>query len=140
MKKIKSAIWRSCLSIFIIMTTIVPFAFAQSNYRPLSILPGSNENIGGSGDSCIGLAVMIQKGNISLRQIPCFLKLFSQTLIGISGTLSVIFIMLGGYRYVLGGDEDKDSAKKTITYALIGLAVSMLAWVIVDVVLTLVTE
>ena len=48
--------------------------------------------------------------------------------------------MVGGYRYTIGSDEQKDVAKKTITYALIGLAVSLLAWIMVDIVLQFATE
>jgi len=120
--------------------SIAPITFAQSNYTPPSVLPGDDYNIGGYGDACVGLAGMIREGTITLRQIPCFIKYFSQTLIAIAGSLSVIFVMYGGYRYVLGSDEAKDEAKRTITYALIGLAISLLAWILVDIVLQLATE
>ena len=111
-----------------------------SNFAPPTILPGDNTNIGGFGDACIGLANMIRTGDISLRQIPCFIKYFAQTLIGIAGSVAVIFIMIGGYRYTLGSEGANDEAKRTITYALIGLAVSLLAWIMVDIVLQLITE
>ena len=125
-----------------IITTflIIPSAFAQTSYDIPTFLPGENENLGGYGDACIGLADMIRTGNIHLRNLPCFVKFFSQTLIGVAGSLSVIFVMFGGYRYVLGRDEDKEAAKKTITYALIGLAITLLAWIIVDLVLQIATE
>ena len=119
---------------------LVPLALAQTNFAPPSVLPGEDTSIGGYGDACVGLAGMIRTGDITLRQIPCFIKFFSQTLIAIAGSLSVIFVMVGGYRYVLGADEAKDDAKRTITYALIGLAVSLLAWILVDIVLQLATE
>lgn len=119
---------------------LAPRALAQTNYAPPSVLPGDNTNIGGFGDACIGLANMIRTGQISLRQIPCFIKFFSQTLIAVAGSVAVIFVMYGGYQYVLGSEEGKGEAKKTITYALIGLAVSLLAWTMVDIVLQLATE
>jgi len=119
---------------------IIPQALAQSGFAPPSVLPGDDAAIGGYGDACIGLAQMIREGTITLRQIPCFIKYFSQTLIAIAGSLSVIFVMVGGYQYTLGGDTDKDAAKKTITYALVGLTVSLLAWIMVDIVLQLATE
>ncbi len=118
---------------------IIPQALAQSGFAPPSIIPGENADIGGYGDACIGLANMIRTGDLSLRQIPCFIKYFSQTLIAIAGSVSVIFVMIGGYRYTLS-DEANEEAKKTITYALVGLAVSLLAWIMVDVVLQLATE
>lgn len=125
---------------FFMLFTLAPLAMAQSGFAPPSVLPGDDANIGGYGDACIGLAGMIRSGDISLRQIPCFIKYFSQTLIAIAGSLSVIFVMVGGYQYVLGAQDKKDVAKKTITYALVGLAVSLLAWILVDVVLQLATE
>ncbi len=118
---------------------IIPHALAQSGFAPPSVIPGENADIGGYGDACIGLANMIRTGDLSLRQIPCFIKYFSQTLIAIAGSVSVIFVMIGGYRYTLS-DEANEEAKKTITYALVGLAVSLLAWIMVDVVLQLATE
>jgi len=111
-----------------------------TNFDVPTLLPPEDVNLGGKGDACVGLATMIQTGDIHLRNIPCFIKFITQTIIGIAGSLSVVFVMMGGYRYVIGRDEDKDKAKKTITFALIGLAVSLLAWVIVDLVLQVATE
>ncbi len=124
-----------------LMLSFAPLSMAQTGgFAPPSVLPGEDVNLGGYGDACVGLASMIRTGDISLRQIPCFIKFFSQTLIAIAGSVAVIFVMVGGYQYVLGGDDAKDTAKKTITYALIGLAVSLLAWILVDIVLQLATE
>jgi len=118
----------------------LPLALAQSNFRPPTLLPGENTNLGGYGDACIGLANLIRTGDITLRQLPCFIKFFSQTLIAIAGSLSVIFIMVGGYRYTLFSADGKEEAKKTITYAVVGLVVSLMAWVLVDTVLRFATE
>ncbi|MBU0728013.1 pilin [Patescibacteria group bacterium] len=128
------------LGLFLFLIIGAPLAFGQSDFTPPTLLPGDDANLGGYGDLCIGLANAIRTGDISLRQVPCFIKYFSQTLIAIAGSLAVIFVMVGGYRYTVGSDEDKDAAKKTITYALIGLAVSLMAWILVDVVLQFVTE
>jgi len=125
---------------FLALFLSVPLTFAQTNFSPPTLLPGENADLGGYGDACIGLADSIRSGQIHLRQIPCFIKYFAKTLIAIAGSLSVIFVMIGGYKYVLPTEEDKASAKKTITYALIGLAVSLLAWVLVDIVLQVITE
>lgn len=119
---------------------LMPVAFAQNNFNPPTVLPGDNANIGGYGDACINLAAMIRQGTITLRQVPCFIQYFSELLIRVAGTISVIFIMIGGYRYVVGSENAKDEAKRTITSALIGLAVSLLAWILVDIVLQFATE
>ncbi|MFH0820977.1 MAG: pilin [Candidatus Peregrinibacteria bacterium] len=124
----------------VLATSFYQVTLAQTSFDIPTLLPGQNENLGGEGDACVGLADMIRSGDIHLRNLPCFIKYFSQTLITVAGSLSVLFVMIGGYMYVLGKDESKDKAKKTITYALIGLAVSLLAWVIVDIVLQVATE
>lgn len=125
---------------FLALTLHFPLTLAQSNFKPPTLLPGENTNLGGYGDACIGLATLIRTGDITLRQIPCFIKFFSQTLIAVAGSLSVIFIMIGGYRYAMFSADSKEEAKKTILYALVGLAVSLLAWVLVDTVLRFATE
>lgn len=52
----------------------------------------------------------------------------------VTGLLSVVFVIVGGVRYqVSAGDAGKaKAAKDTITYAIIGLIVSMLAFAIVN--------
>ena len=54
------------------------------------------------------------------------------------GVGAVIMIMIGGFKYITsGGDSSRvSSAKDTILYAVIGLAVAALAQVIVQFVLT----
>lgn len=61
------------------------------------------------------------------------------TLLFIVGALSVIMIIYGGIRYTTSaGDAAKvTSAKNTITYAIVGLVVSFLAFAVVNWVLQL---
>ena len=138
--KIRNTASQIIFGALLLFTLELPLAFAQTNFNPPSLLPGDNTNLGGYGDACVGLANLIRTGDITLRQIPCFIKFFSQVFIGIAGSLSVIFVMVGGYKYVLFSADEKEDAKKTITYALIGLAVSLLAWILVDTVLRFATE
>lgn len=51
----------------------------------------------------------------------------------VAGLLSVIFIFIGGFSFILsGGQEDKiKSAVSTIRYAIIGLVITVLATVII---------
>ena len=57
-------------------------------------------------------------------------------LTSLAGALSVIFIIIGGIKFVTAsGDEKKmASATSTITYAIIGIIVTILAFVILQVV------
>jgi len=143
-KKMKYKIFKKLsaliFGLFFFSLISAPTCMAQSNFNPPSVLPGDNANIGGYGSNCVGLANMIRTGDLSLRQVPCFIKFFAQTLIAIAGSVAVIFVMVGGYQLVLGSDASKDTAKKTITNALLGLAISLMAWVLVDLVLQFITE
>lgn len=58
------------------------------------------------------------------------------------GVVSVIMIILGGFRYITSGGDSSNvsSAKNTIIYALIGLVVVALAQFIVQFVLNKVTQ
>lgn len=50
-----------------------------------------------------------------------------------AGILAVIFIIVGGFQYVLSGGDASGikKAKETITYAIVGLIVTLLAFGIV---------
>ncbi len=54
----------------------------------------------------------------------------------IVGIVAVLFLIIGGFRYITsaGNDESVESAKKTIQNAIIGLIVVILAYVIVTVI------
>jgi multisubunit Na+/H+ antiporter MnhB subunit len=53
---------------------------------------------------------------------------------GIVGSLSLLFIVIGGFRYVISGGDPQNTAraKNTIIYAVVGLAVTLLAAAIVN--------
>jgi len=57
-------------------------------------------------------------------------------LTGVAGIVAFIFIIIGGFKFLTSsGDEKKlASATSTLTYAIIGLAVVILAFVIIKVV------
>ena len=57
-------------------------------------------------------------------------------LTGVAGIVAIIFIIIGGFKFLTSsGDEKKlASATGTLTYAIIGLAIVILAFVIIKVV------
>jgi hypothetical protein len=62
--------------------------------------------------------------------------------IGFTASLALIMLMVNGFRYMLGPTMpggSSDAAKKGITAALIGVAVSLLTYAIIDTVLSYVT-
>ena len=56
--------------------------------------------------------------------------------LAIVGFLSVLFVIIGGFRYVTahGNEEQAEAAKKTIEHSIIGLIIVILAFVIVRVI------
>jgi len=87
------------------------------------------------------LGCAIKTGRISLQMIPYFISYISNFLLSIVGLICVLFIVLGGYQYVAGGlTENKERGKKYIYHALLGMAVAILSWIIVNVVMYAVTS
>lgn len=58
----------------------------------------------------------------------------------ISGAVAVLFVVIGGFMYLTsaGNEEQAGKGRKTIEYALIGLVIMILAYVVVSVVVNLV--
>lgn len=57
-------------------------------------------------------------------------------LLGIAGLVAVIFLIVGGFRYITAGgnEEAAESGKKAIVNAIIGIVIIILSFVIVRVV------
>lgn len=62
----------------------------------------------------------------------------TNTLLFLVGAISVIMLIVGGIRYIVSaGDQNQvTGAKNTIMYAIIGIIVAVVAWGIVNFVLT----
>lgn len=60
----------------------------------------------------------------------------ARTITGLAITLSVLFIIFGAMQFLTayGNDEKLSNAKKTITFALAGLVLSLLAFAIVQII------
>lgn len=70
----------------------------------------------------------------SSNDAPVIIVNILYSIIGISGLVATIFIVVGGIKYMAStGEPDKvKTAKSTILYALIGLAITALAFAIVN--------
>ena len=94
-----------------------------------------------------GAADLIQKGADSTgqkdsRSAGDLAKDFVNIMLFAVGILAVIILIWGGIRYILsGGDSGAvSSAKKTILYAVVGLIVAILAYAIVNFVITTIAK
>ena len=103
-------------SVFVILALVIIPMFAGAQFK---IPPGTDVD---------PLAGTDTASAIILRII--------QVLLAISGLVAVIFLIVGGFRYITAGgnEETAESAKKTITNAIIGIVVIILAFVIVRVI------
>ena len=74
----------------------------------------------------------LRNGNFSIQDIPGFIKGAINFFMGIAGTISIIFIIIGAY-FIMFWDiaNDKSKGKDVIMKAIWGFAISSLAWIIV---------
>lgn len=77
------------------------------------------------------------RGNLTFDPLTSQITNIVNTLIFVAGIIAVIFIIIGGVRYITSQGDEKgiESAKNTILYAVIGLVVVVLAFAIVNFVL-----
>lgn len=104
------------------MTAFMP-AFAADCATPAECAQNGVEQTGGTGGS---------------TNVGDIIKTIVNVLLFILGAVAVIMIVIGGIRYSISqGDSGAiTSAKNTILYAVIGLVVALLAYAIVNFVLT----
>ena len=78
------------------------------------------------------------KNNLNSNNLMTTLNQIINVIIGVIGFIAVIVIILGGVQYTTSaGDSNKvKKAKDTIMYGIIGLVVALLAYSIVNFVLT----
>lgn len=79
------------------------------------------------------LGCAVKLGRIRLFMMPFFITYIIQFLLQVAGLVAVLFVVLGGYKYAVGGlIEDKEAGKKYILHALVGLIVALSAWMVVN--------
>jgi hypothetical protein len=97
---------------------LLPFHFADSTGSVL-VYGGTNDNVKGTFDT--GLP------NVTAGHSQ--LILIFNIVIGIIAAISVLFVMIGGLRYVFsdGDPQEAATARKTIIYAVVGLLIAITA-------------
>ena len=82
----------------------------------------------------------IRTGQIRLWMVPFYIRYMLEFVIQISGLACVASTVYGGFLYLFAGvSEDKDKGKKAITYGVIGMVITFLAWGIVNIFIMFVT-
>ena len=77
-----------------------------------------------------------------VSNVENFIRSIITVFAGLAGLVATGFLVAGGFTYITssGNPEHLDRAKRTITYALIGLAITIGAFVISNIVTTLATN
>ena len=88
----------------------------------------------------MSLGYKIERGTLSLNDIPLVILHLIDLVTRIAGTIAVLVIIYGGFQLIYSGlTEAKEEAKNTIKYAIIGLFVTFMAWFIVNLLITQLT-
>ncbi len=86
------------------------------------------------------LGCAIVTGRVSVPMIPYFIVYFSNYLLGLVSIIALLFVVIGGFLYTLGGlSQQKEKGKTFIMNALIGMVIAFLAWTIVNVIISALT-
>lgn len=72
--------------------------------------------------------------------VTSLLVVFAKWFVGIMGIWAMLFIVIGGFKLMAGqgNEESTTAAKKTITWAIVGLLTSLLAFAIISIVTNLI--
>ena len=86
-----------------------------------------------SDEAILALTDRVETGTLHVTDVLYFIVKFIDLVSGLAGTLCVLMLLYGGFQYMISGlNDDKESAKKTIRYAITGLIVTFLAYLIVN--------
>jgi hypothetical protein len=88
------------------------------------------------------LALPVLAAEANVAQVQTFIRSIIQVIAGLAGLVATGFFVVGGFTYITssGNIEHLDRAKKTITWSAIGLAITIAAFVISNVVTDLATS
>lgn len=87
---------------------------------------------------CVKSGVATAGGTGATGNLGDLIKKIVNVLLFVLGAVAVIMIVIGGFKYVVSNGDSSavTSAKNTIMYAVIGLIVALLAYAIVNFVIT----
>lgn len=107
---------------------------SSSTSLPVTLIPQEGSIIGGDKNKCKNLVKHFRDGNFEIWELPCYVQYLSEVALYFAGGISVLFVIIGGYKYMIGSiSDDKEGGKKTLQYALTGFTITLLAWTIVNV-------
>lgn len=117
------------LAVFAALTFSATGVYAQQSVIPKPDgIPGIEQNQQADGG--------LNTRNLLTEQV---LPRFAVGTIGFVGTLSILFLIIGGVRFATayGREEQIESAKKQITWSIAGFLIALLSYTIVSIVVQL---
>ncbi len=92
--------------------------------------------------SPIALSSTAFAATADVTQVETFIRSIIKIIAGLAGLVATGFFVVGGFSYITssGNPEHLDRAKKTITWAAIGLVITIAAFVISNIVTDLATS
>jgi hypothetical protein len=109
------------------MFLLTALLFVQTAYAQPSNLPVP--------PSCLSVWQAAGNPGDGFTCISDYIKELTQIVVGFAASLSLVMVMVNGIRFMIGPavpGGSSDAAKKGLTAALAGLAVSLLAYIILD--------
>lgn len=81
-----------------------------------------------------GIGSLFPRSNFN--SVPQFLAFVVQILLFLSGGVAVLFVIIGGFQYILsaGNQETATKGKKTVVNAIIGIVLIVLSYLIINVI------
>lgn len=128
----KLTIKKSLQALLAVPLLVLGFALLTPNVGAIGIQGGANAAKGDDQTDCL-----VDNAGASCTDEPIF-KTITNVLLFIIGAISVIMLIIGGIRYTTSaGDSGAvTSAKNTILYAIVGIIVAILAYAVVNFVIT----
>lgn len=119
---------RTLFGLIAILT--ISFASLASAQEPALIPPSGT----------LGAGCSFITGEFSFDCIPIYIGYLVSVAFGASGGFALIEVIKAGYQIAMGGlTGDKEKGKQRLTWALIGLAFCIMAFLMVDYVVTVLT-
>ena len=113
----------------------------DSAHLPLTLIPDLHDSSTYGNLTGARIAEKFQSGDFELYDLPSYAVYLIEFLIFYGGSVAVLFVAIGGFKYVTSGMSDsKEAGKKTILHALMGFAIAVLSWGLVNTVQVFVTS
>ena len=89
---------------------------------------------GNTGNQAVtNLSGRIETGTVEITDVLYFIVKLIDLVSMLAGSICVLMLLYGGYQYMISGlNDDKEAAKKTFRYAITGLVITFLAYLIVN--------